>query len=75
MENQKKNQFRQQKTYFATPQSEAKSRKAIRHAALQKQSTKPVDNSVGKVLIKSFDRHNTGLCYKLMIFSPNEYLI
>jgi hypothetical protein len=45
-------------------------RKAIVHAALQKQSTKPVDNSVGKMLIKSFGSHNTGLCYKLMIFSP-----
>ena len=47
------------------------SRKAMAYAALVKQSTKPVDNSVGKVRASAVSRHNTGLCYKLMDFSPN----
>jgi hypothetical protein len=45
--------------------------KAIGYAALLKQSTEPVDKSVRNVPIKAFNRHNTGLCDKLMIFSPH----
>ena len=46
-------------------------RKAIAHAALRKQSTIPVDNSVSNMLINVFDGHIMRLCYKLMVFSPN----
>ena len=46
-------------------------RKAIVHAALQKQSTEPVDNSVCNMLIDSVNGQSTRLCYKLMNFSPN----
>jgi len=46
-------------------------RKAIAHAALRKQSTIPVDNSVGKVLTDALSGQVTGLCYKLMFFSSN----
>ena len=40
------------------------------YAALVKQSTKPVDNSVCNMLIDPVSGHCAGLCYKLIVFSP-----
>jgi len=42
----------------------------MQHAALRKESTIPVDNSVSKMLIDALNSPFMGLCYKMVIFSP-----
>lgn len=42
----------------------------MQHAALRKESTIPVDNSVSKVLIDALNSQFMGLCYRMVIFSP-----
>ncbi|HZJ94825.1 MAG TPA: hypothetical protein VFD11_04560 [Thiopseudomonas sp.] len=42
----------------------------MQHAALRKESTIPVDNSVSKMLIDALNSQFMGLRYKMVIFSP-----